>query len=287
MTPRGRLGRCTRAGSGARSAAGRSTAWSSSTPASARATRARRIRRCGSGRPVSSIQRTWSTSCLDWPAALGTEGGYTGHIREKSSALDRWKDIPDPRLRQVLLNLLSNAVKFTERGEVVLTVAAEGDEQTEGGSVLHFAVRDTGIGLSEVGKSRLFQKFSQADSSTTRKYGGTGLGLAISKLLAEIGPIDRFKSDAQLARHGGVAPLEASSGRVQRHRLDRGGDLRGGECGDGPSGARRDPRGTQVGPLKPASSFTACSPPRPGCIPNMPTRSSCWRREWWCWGGWG
>jgi signal transduction histidine kinase/DNA-binding response OmpR family regulator len=90
------------------------------------------------------------------------------------------------RLRQVLLNLLSNAVKFTETGEVVLTVCAEGDEQTEEGSHLHFTVRDTGIGLSEAGLGRLFQKFSQADSGTTRKYGGTGLGLAISKLLAEL-----------------------------------------------------------------------------------------------------
>ena len=90
------------------------------------------------------------------------------------------------RLRQVLLNLLANAVKFTETGEVVLSVAVEGDEQTGEGRMLHFAVRDTGIGLAPEAIGRLFQKFSQADASTTRRYGGTGLGLAISKLLAEL-----------------------------------------------------------------------------------------------------
>ena len=88
------------------------------------------------------------------------------------------------RLRQVLLNLLSNAVKFTEAGDVVLTVRAlSGDGGTP---LLEFALRDSGIGLTRQGIGKLFQSFSQADSSTTRRYGGTGLGLAISKRLAEL-----------------------------------------------------------------------------------------------------
>jgi CheY-like chemotaxis protein len=87
------------------------------------------------------------------------------------------------RLRQVLLNLFSNAVKFTESGEVVLGVTAT---PRDGRFEIGFAVRDTGIGLTPEGLGKLFRSFSQADSSTTRKYGGTGLGLAISKRLAEL-----------------------------------------------------------------------------------------------------
>ncbi|HEU5294515.1 MAG TPA: GAF domain-containing protein [Burkholderiaceae bacterium] len=88
------------------------------------------------------------------------------------------------RLRQILLNLLANAVKFTEGGEVVLTVSSQPSDANR--AQLAFAVRDTGIGLTPEGRARLFQRFSQADSSTTRRYGGTGLGLAISKRLAEL-----------------------------------------------------------------------------------------------------
>ena len=90
------------------------------------------------------------------------------------------------RLKQILVNLLGNAVKFTEKGEISATVSASGPPQKMGGlEEIMFAVKDTGIGISRDHMGRLFQSFSQADPSTTRKYGGTGLGLVISKNLAE------------------------------------------------------------------------------------------------------
>jgi signal transduction histidine kinase/DNA-binding response OmpR family regulator/HPt (histidine-containing phosphotransfer) domain-containing protein len=91
------------------------------------------------------------------------------------------------RLRQILLNLLGNALKFTERGDVSLSIErvaepAPGPEPSQ--CLLRFTVKDTGIGISPEAQAHLFQAFSQADSSTTRRFGGTGLGLAVSKQLA-------------------------------------------------------------------------------------------------------
>jgi signal transduction histidine kinase/ActR/RegA family two-component response regulator len=99
-------------------------------------------------------------------------------------------DVPDDlladplRLRQVLLNLLSNAVKFTAQGSVTLRVSL--DRVAEDRVCVRFAVRDSGIGISDTAVLRLFKPFSQADTSMSRKYGGTGLGLAICKHLAEL-----------------------------------------------------------------------------------------------------
>ena len=88
------------------------------------------------------------------------------------------------RLRQILFNLTGNAIKFTDRGRVVLRVHAAGSTRQDHVS-LHVAVQDTGIGIGPEGQARLFQPFSQADSSTTRRFGGTGLGLAICTRLIE------------------------------------------------------------------------------------------------------
>ena len=88
------------------------------------------------------------------------------------------------RLRQILLNLLSNAIKFTDSGEVAITVDVVDHSGVSG--LIRFEVRDTGVGISEETQGRLFQAFSQADSSSTRRFAGTGLGLAISKRLVEL-----------------------------------------------------------------------------------------------------
>jgi two-component system, sensor histidine kinase and response regulator len=132
------------------------------------------------------------------------------HKKGLELADDVSADVPDVltgdphRLRQVVVNLLGNAIKFTERGEVVLRVepvvskAEDGQNEDSASSLLttdhyplttvllHFAVRDTGIGIAPQQQQKLFRAFSQADTSTTRKYGGTGLGLAIAARLIHL-----------------------------------------------------------------------------------------------------
>jgi len=116
--------------------------------------------------------------------------GQKAHDKGVEFLVDIPQEIPqnlvgDPlRLGQILTNLINNAVKFTERGEI--RVKAELLERTEDEAKLRFSVRDTGIGMSQEQVAKLFQPFTQADMSTTRKHGGTGLGLTISRRLVEL-----------------------------------------------------------------------------------------------------
>ena len=137
----------------------------------------------------------------------------------------------DPgRLRQILMNLVSNAIKFTESGEVAVIIDLEQTHGTDAETRIRFDVTDTGIGMTAEQCARLFQPFTQADSSTTRKFGGTGLGLAIAKQLVELmqgkigvestpGQGTRFWFTACFARQTGlVAPEPLFSRAVLQNR---------------------------------------------------------------------
>ncbi|HXY21633.1 MAG TPA: CHASE domain-containing protein [Burkholderiaceae bacterium] len=121
-------------------------------------------------------------STIDVLANRASEKKLTLASFVESSLPDHF--VGDPlRIRQVLLNFLANAVKFSDEGQIV--VSAQADQRDSACATLRLSVRDDGIGISEQAMSRLFEPFSQADSSTTRKYGGTGLGLAICRRLVE------------------------------------------------------------------------------------------------------
>ena len=138
-------------------------------------------------------------------------------LRLETEGVDGLFELDGQRLRQVLLNLLNNAVKFTQEGHVRLTVAQRPETQT-----LRFEVCDTGIGVQPDVIGRLFARFSQADSSTTRDYGGTGLGLAICK-----GLVERMGGTIGIESRPDVGstfwfelPAKAATGLVDQSRAD-------------------------------------------------------------------
>jgi CheY-like chemotaxis protein/HPt (histidine-containing phosphotransfer) domain-containing protein len=125
--------------------------------------------------------------------------------------------VGDPtRLRQVLLNLLGNAIKFTESGKVALQVMPDAD--SSGPGALRFTISDTGLGIPDDKLSAVFERFTQADSSTTRRYGGSGLGLTISKRVVELmgGRIWVESEFGKGSVFSFVVPLEIWAGATRR-----------------------------------------------------------------------
>ena len=161
--------------------------------------------------------------------------GYSLDESELELIFDLSPDTPsavmgDPvRLQQILTNLANNAVKFTREGDIVIGVRTEGVERG-GEHPYHFWVKDTGIGISEEQQKKLFKDFTQADSSTTRKYGGTGLGLAISQRLtalmggeiwieSRVGRGSTFHFTVNLERQEQEESLLASCGELDSLRI--------------------------------------------------------------------
>ena len=163
---------------------------------------------------------------------VSTVVGAKIHEKELEFLIDTSNDVPlalvgDPlRLGQVLINLCNNAVKFTQEGEIVVSTRVN---KTDGQSItLQFCIRDTGIGLTEEQKGKIFQAFSQADTSTTRKYGGTGLGLTISRRLVNLmGGEIRVESEPGKGSEFFFTAAFGLAGKVARKQLEPTLDLRG------------------------------------------------------------
>jgi len=135
---------------------------------------------------------------------------------EFSFPLPKFVQTDPVRLRQVLINLVGNAIKFTERGEIVVAVSLQ---QRNGDGVLRFDIRDTGIGMTRQQVDALFNAFSQADGSTTRRFGGTGLGLVISRRLAQM--LGGEISVESAAGVGSVFTFTISTGPIETAMLAR------------------------------------------------------------------
>ncbi len=163
---------------------------------------------------------------------VSTVVGVKVHEKELEFLMDTSQDVPlalvgDPlRLGQVLINLCNNAVKFTEEGEIVISTGLL--EKQDEWVMLQFSVRDTGVGLTQEQQGKLFQAFSQADMSTTRKYGGTGLGLTISKRLVNMmGGEIWVESEAGKGSEFIFTAKFGLAGKLSRKRLEPSVELRG------------------------------------------------------------
>ncbi|MBI5571205.1 MAG: response regulator [Desulfomonile tiedjei] len=163
---------------------------------------------------------------------VSTVVGVKVHEKELEFLMDTPQEVPlalvgDPlRLGQVLINLCNNAVKFTELGEIVISTKLL--EKQDEWVMLQFSVRDTGVGLTQEQQGKLFQAFSQADMSTTRKYGGTGLGLTISKRLVNLmGGEIWVKSEAGKGSEFIFTAKFGLAGKFSRRHLEPSVDLRG------------------------------------------------------------
>jgi two-component system, sensor histidine kinase and response regulator len=164
-----------------------------------------------------------ATDTLEGAAEL-----MAARAREKGLSLMTFVDPAIPsrlrgdsgRVRQILLNLIGNAIKFTEKGEIAVEAKLVSSNETD--LAVRFSVTDTGIGLSDVARKRLFQAFVQADGSMARRYGGTGLGLVISKRLVELmgGEIDVESEEGRGSRFWFTARLGATSAATSESPMD-------------------------------------------------------------------